>query len=68
MDHEVAGAHLTAWLRESMANIQRQRALVDRLEPGSEQHKRAVELLLLLQDSLHALTEARELLDKVRKT
>ena len=55
-------------LRETEERVAEQRMRVATIAPGTEYHKIATNVLLLLQDSLHALREAHETIAAVRQT
>ena len=53
--------------REAQERIDAQSLLVASLPPGSEDHRRSVKLLLLLQDGLFVLRETEALLASIRR-
>ena len=44
---------------DALARIDRQMKIVASLDPGTTHHRLATNVLLVLQDSLHVVTEAR---------
>ena len=51
----------------TQARIDSQAAIVDKLKPGTSDHRTATSVLLLLQDSLFVLTQAQMLLRAARE-
>ena len=50
------------WRVNAQLRIDAQQQIIAKLKPGSDAHRASVQVLLLLQDSLHVLSETDELL------
>ena len=58
---------LEGWRMDAMTRIDSQAAIVARLVPGTEDHRTATSVLLLLQDSLFVLSQTNMLLRAARE-
>ena len=66
LSYETNALTTTSAIDATKMRVKEQESQVRSLEPGSKHHRVAVNVLLLLQDSLHVLTEAHELIQAAR--
>lgn len=57
---------MTNRMSSTQQRIDDQRAIVDSLAPGTERHRLATKILLLLQDSLHLMVEIETLISDAK--
>ena len=63
-DGKAHGAHFGSLLERTSQRIIRQQAVVDGLDPGTDEHRVAANLMLLLQDAMALLIEVRVTVEK----